>query len=317
MATEPRGGLQPVEEDLKLMVQWFTATIYTVTYDEMSLRNYQQGVSREAMSHGFLMSSILATSALHLSETTMEPNLRGNYAVTAFGHHNRCLASYKPEMAKVTSSNYTATVAFASLISICSFVLCRPSHPTKNFTLVDDLRQIFGLTRSWHEVLRTAPVVQKEYFDPNLTLSSTSELPEPTRNALRHLRELNMHMSRQGSHKETEVYGSAIETLTASFGSLQKKDRTPHLVSTWANSMPEMFLKLIEEHRTLALIILAHYCVILNHFNEIWWLRDWGKGLLASIWRGIDPGYRENLAWPMNELRYEITSDKSQIYSVI
>jgi hypothetical protein len=57
----------------------------------------------------------------------------------------------------------------------------------------------------------------------------------------------------------------------------------------WSFQIPAEFLELLEARRPFALVILAHYAVILHHLKSSWWMGDWGNRILQEIGNILEP----------------------------
>lgn len=76
----------------------------------------------------------------------------------------------------------------------------------------------------------------------------------------------------------------------------------PHLESgmvyMWAYPLSKRYHEDLKAHHPGALVILAHYCVLLKLIDNFWYIDDIGRQLLQDIERNIHPEYREWLVWP-------------------
>lgn len=54
---------------------------------------------------------------------------------------------------------------------------------------------------------------------------------------------------------------------------------------------------MIYERDERALVILAHYCVLLKKVDHVWYLKGLGKGLLESIWEVLGEEWRPWVRW--------------------
>jgi hypothetical protein len=61
-------------------------------------------------------------------------------------------------------------------------------------------------------------------------------------------------------------------------------------------------MELIAARRPEALILLAHYCLLLNKVDNVWWLRGISRHLLKSIHATIGEEWEGWIAWPLQEL---------------
>lgn len=181
-----------------------------------------------------------------------------------------------------------------------AFGLSRPTAAKAlGMELLDDLAQIFLLAKGWRNVVRVADGLECRAGSticpppPPHNPSMSSTLATDTEAAFGRLHALN-----QGH--ETAVYALAISSLKAVFETtLADEGRNdPHVALEWANTLPEEFVRLIRERQGLALLIVGHYCVVLDRVPQVWWLRGWSEGLFGVVWRNIELTYREALKWP-------------------
>jgi hypothetical protein len=68
-----------------------------------------------------------------------------------------------------------------------------------------------------------------------------------------------------------------------------------------AFASPE-YIELLSKHDAIALIILAHYCVLLDQLDS-WWVDGWARHTLESIESLVGPEWKPWLRWPQNTLR--------------
>ncbi|KAH8597385.1 hypothetical protein B0O99DRAFT_670457 [Bisporella sp. PMI_857] len=284
-------------EDLALMINWFTATIHTVTYDDPSLQSAQTFISRQAMTHDFLMHGVLALSAMHLADQNTGA-AQNRYLTAALSHHNAGLAIFTRELGDISVNSYSACLGFSSLTLMFSLASSRPPQHGRLRT-VDNLHQIFHLAAGWHKIVGVAqPFLRKNNGGPGkITTGREAPASEETRGAVGSLERLNEEFSKADAAHETEVFAEAIAALGPVFAASEEQPRNAHVVGEWLGRLSERFITLLSEHRTLAIIIAGHYCVILHRYSHVWWLKDWGTGMMRDIWDHVDPVYRESLAW--------------------
>lgn len=60
-------------------------------------------------------------------------------------------------------------------------------------------------------------------------------------------------------------------------------------------------MDLIYERDPRALIVLAHFCVLLKRIDHIWFLRGLGPGLLGNIWKVLGEEWRPWIQWAMDQ----------------
>jgi hypothetical protein len=125
------------------------------------------------------------------------------------------------------------------------------------------------------------------------------ELPASAKLSFHQLHELNSMSAEENEQHDTGVYTEVIDSLSHVYGKLASGNTNPHLALEWANMLPKRFFCLLKEHRTLALLVLGHYSVVLDCFKHFWWLNGWSSGLLKVIWHEVGAINKYSLAWPM------------------
>ena len=288
-------------ENIDLIIHWFTTTVYTVNpiSNPAAIKICQTVILNEAMQHHFLLHGLLALSALHIADSHSDPE---KYTRIGNAHHTQGLALYYSILSNINATNYSASIAFSSITIMFAFGLSRPqAAKAVGMELVDDLAQIFLLTKGWQKVVRVAEglecIAGSSIFpshNPNTTALSTD-----TETAFSRLLALN-----QGHDKA--LYTLAISSLKSSFRTVADEGNdNPHVALEWANTLPEEFVRLIRERQNLALVVVGYYCVVLERAPQVWWLRGWSKELFSIIWRNIDHTYQGTLEWPREKIGIE------------
>ncbi|KAF2018816.1 hypothetical protein BU24DRAFT_430904 [Aaosphaeria arxii CBS 175.79] len=84
------------------------------------------------------------------------------------------------------------------------------------------------------------------------------------------------------------------------------RDRAAILV--WATRLSKMFIQMVETKRPEALVVTAHYAVLLGRVRNVWWMDGLGAGMLRGIAMALG---RENLhliEWPAQVLGVDVES---------
>ncbi|KAH6662108.1 hypothetical protein B0J14DRAFT_310239 [Halenospora varia] len=288
-------------ENIDLIIHWFTKTVHTVNpvANPAAVQVSQTVILDQAMKHHFLLHGLLALSALHLADSSPDHQ---KYTDIATAHHTRGLALFHDILLSIDGENCAASIAFSSITLMFMFGLSRPQggHPA-NIELVSDLAQILLLGKGWHKVVHVADNLKCR---AGLSVSPspkphTNTLSPDTEVAFGHLHSLNQGYDR-------DVYASAINSLKSVFRKMaEEKDDNPHIVSEWAILIPEEFIRLVTERHSLALLIVAHYCVVLHKSPRVWWVNGWSEGLFGVISRSLGVLYQDALQWA----RLQIESD--------
>lgn len=64
--------------------------------------------------------------------------------------------------------------------------------------------------------------------------------------------------------------------------------------------MPREFFALVRIRKPEALVLLAHFCIVLDELNNdgVWYMRGWSRSLFDECVRYLDDHWARYLAWP-------------------
>ncbi|OJD18658.1 hypothetical protein AJ78_01354 [Emergomyces pasteurianus Ep9510] len=288
-------------DDLKLMHHYTTETYTTLSNTREHVEIWRTVIPKEALAHPFLMHGILALSALHLIECSSinDPNRR-KYVELATRHQHLALAAFRPVLNNITPSNCNAVFAFSSLIAALAFTFSRFVGRPGGGEPVAELLQDFLLFRGVESVLSTSwELIQKGELGPMIR-RPTEGIPQPISkdviNALDYLHDCNGDHVTQLSTEEKNANNHAIRELRISF---ERPASSWETVFRWPILLPEAYLAHLKARKPMALVILAHYCVILTRLDSCWWSQGWASHLFEAIYRSLGVAWRPLLRWPM------------------
>jgi hypothetical protein len=55
----------------------------------------------------------------------------------------------------------------------------------------------------------------------------------------------------------------------------------------WSTITPDTYISLVSQRCLEALVLLAHYCLLLSKIDNVWWLKGISRHLLRSVCRMI------------------------------
>src|SRR5436190_9214791 len=183
--------------DLELMHHYTTRTYRTLSNNNEHKEIWKTVIPKEALAHPFLMHGLLALAALHLVECSGdEGEGRRMYAELATRHQNLALASFRPELNNITSSNCNAVFAFSSLIAVFAFAFSQSAGNKRTAEPISEVLQDFFLFRGVEGVLKTSwDSIEKGKLGPLVRRASDSgstvPIPQDTIDALDYLHECN------------------------------------------------------------------------------------------------------------------------------
>ncbi|KAL5052163.1 hypothetical protein BDW71DRAFT_6285 [Aspergillus fruticulosus] len=294
-------------QDLELMMQWCTTTYRSVSRNSTVENIWQAVVPREAMRHPFLMHGILALSALHLAVTS-GGNLREQYILISKAHQNQAVLGLASLAGKLKQHHSNAAFTLSNIMIIFSFALPEIMGQSIGQNPVDELYEVFLSTRKSREVLSniTDWVVNGE-LKPLLQYDKAQpKMPDTSRLAIMSLNQLNANLARQGPHHDKDTYDATIKHLGCSLDKVSRGGETMIVAFQWIFQVPEMYMELFRKRDPFALVILAHYAVILHFLRRHWWMGEWGLRLIQEIGQHLDANWRNSITWVLDATGYYI-----------
>lgn len=268
---------------------------------------FRLSVPKLCLSHPFLMRSILALSALHIAHFT--PSLRDQLTSYALQQHQAASQTASSILANVTEDNCLAIYLFSVITYFFAMATPTPKD-TDDFLLVSAA----GVA-DWIYLLRgTREIVSVNHAVLNASEFGPMFAAGARRNILRivdtspheHLSELQHFLNSSIKDKATlAIYAFAIEELRKTFSVVDSVGRNNSQVTDiiiWVFSTTDEYLALLKARDNTALVILAHFCVLMRGLECHWWMEGRSGHILGSIWRLVDEEHRLLMRWPMEEI---------------
>lgn len=303
-------------ESLELLHHWTTYAYHGFGDKPEDRIAWQVDIPQIACKQPFLMRGILAVSALHMSH--VRPEQRQKYLVLAVHHQNLALPSYRYVIDdfrnKMTEENCHAVIGFASLTSAYAFADPHPLGSTafagvsprtgvpEWLLLLRGARQILNVGRDWIAKgpmafqLRTVPPgeIDLTYNPDDARLAALEDLFD------------RKYLACHISEEDTAVYRTTLRLLRETFAI----PFLPHQILgvklsmfTWAEHIPQRYLELLGDLKPQALILLAHFCVLLEEGGAHYWYMEGAAKRLISALRGVlDDEWKPWIAWPLEKV---------------
>ncbi|KAL8689431.1 MAG: hypothetical protein Q9218_004904 [Villophora microphyllina] len=288
--------------DLELLHQFATETCYTTSNKKDSHDLWRVTVCKEGLNNDFLMRGILAIAALHLSH--LRPDQAHQYQNIAASHQDKALSVFRVNVPNVTESNCHAFFALSSLIVVYGF-----ASPRKPGTAVftdegQDSEDWLPLIRGVNSILQQAwPVVGggplRGLLQPGVFNTTDTRLPRAADLQLKSL--IDLCQSADAGDEAIDAYIEAVKALRKCYAKIFTRSSVECEVGTaftWPVEVPNKFIELLRARAPHALIILAHYCVVLHHLNDYWWMNGWGAHLIENIYNELQDPWRDWIQWP-------------------
>ena len=290
--------------DLELLHNYDTSTSYTMATIPALQTFLRLNVPRIAFSHPFLLHGILGISALHLAH--FKDDLRAHYLSEAQCHYQIGLRTATSLLASMNGNTCSALCLFSMVAPLFTlgmgpkageFLLFGEHGPAEGLVV---FRRLRILIESHPELL------EKSDLAPMFSISIRQVLQPSSNNPyLEVLRQTILESTT--NFKKVHVYLDALEKLTRSFPSTsssgsRSSQTSPQTAFVWLYRVSDEFLACLEKRDQIALVILAHFCVLMNDLGSLWCMKGWLDHLLSEIHRSLDEEHRMWMTWPMEEI---------------
>lgn len=309
-------------DDLDLLEQFTNSTYFDMGYNPESRRLWQAVVPLIARKHTFLKHGMLAVSALH--RATQIPSQRQRYQLLAAWHQNRALPAFRSEISNPNEHNCNALLAFAQLLVVHCFaseeqdedlLFVRGSKESGLPDWLELVRSSCSIFGSLSKIISDGPL-QKLMDEMDVRSLSVTDFPSNTEYSRRlglllHVPSFN-RLPNPKINPDTTIFplpGALFELLRAFAKANAAQSRSMFTmwaaVYIWPAQVSYEYLDLLKDRDPVALIFLAHYCILLKPLESRWYMNGFTKRLLSRISDQLDPEWRQWIQWPLDETQIQ------------
>jgi hypothetical protein len=260
-----------------------------------------------SFNHTYLLQSILALSALHMSRL-VDSHEKSEYFSQADKYHEAALDNFQATVSDIDETNWKAVLLFANTLF---------PHACAATIAVDDLDHAFNTVLSNLLLTRRVrPMVSRFYIqmrnselrhmipDDVANVSWNTE-EQPANTELVQLRKFSEVVHHVYPPDIVDAYGYAIHLLELMFKVAEESPKPPSdaLLKIFIHLVSDRYVELLSERQPGSLIIFAHYAVIMHRAEHYWYL----EGVAEQVLRMADymvPGeWKSWLNWPKQQIR--------------
>lgn len=308
VAQPPSSPLALNMAHLQLLHHFIAVTSHTLG-DEA----WKSTIPQVALSHHFLMHSILALAALHIAHLRPAPLI--SYWEMAAMHHDRAANLQQEAMAKANQDNADALFAFS--LSVIYFTFTSPNtsgSPESEEPLagvieciskIREIRYVLPHIQQWVEEGPLAPLLS---FHPGNVKTNHSFNDVDNDCYLQKVLVLcstGSDMNNTNEIEDIEQYAAAASILRVSLLQAESvADGAPRKpqIWHWASRLTPEFLQNLGKLHPIPLVLVAHWCVILAQIPQEWWIQGWVDHTMARIQKHLPKEYHEWLDWPTKKI---------------
>lgn len=321
-------------KEMEALHHFTTITALTLGDQAYHQRVWQTVIPKLAFAHEFLMHGILAITALHMAN--LRPTEHNSLSVMAANHQDLGLQGFRSELDNIGPHNCDALFAFSILIIF--YIPASAGTMINNDKISSSFlnEHLFGAILDWVRLIRGIQHVAdrgREWLEhgPMEPLTVHSEWrremePSDERSItedqyLASLDQLWVGTAKysEQEREEAKLYDRALKALRQAFARMSIAESTadlcawctntksvpniPRLIALfiWPLQMENEFFALLEQKQPIALVILAHYAVVLKRMHTLWWLKAAPVKMVTSIAALLPTKYYVWIDWPSRE----------------
>ncbi|THV98052.1 hypothetical protein D6D27_01766 [Aureobasidium pullulans] len=342
--TSIRSGESFTLKEMELLHHFVTHTAKTLADQTEHQHIWQTTVVQIAFKHKFLMHGILAVAGLHVSVTRLSEEddlsiLAANHQDLGLQGFRSALENFNSENCQAV---FAFSILVVCYIIASSGTRINPNLTTESFfnevllvAVVDWIRlfrgsdQIARRGRIWLEQGPLAPLLVDGPFCQIIKPVDEEAIKE--HEYLANLQQLwypGSPSSIQGiGGEEAVIYDEALHYLREAYGRMSRATAPannctwcykksadtdePHTCISpiiaglyWFMQVPTEFFEMLEQHKTVALILLLHQAVLIKRIGNLWWNRTPAVKVASSVSSTMSSEYHAWLEWPLQQIGY-------------
>ncbi|PVH76200.1 hypothetical protein DL98DRAFT_641726 [Cadophora sp. DSE1049] len=292
------------QDPLRLIYHFGASTSKSISDSHDCVPIWRDVVPALAFKHDFLLSGVFSVSALHLG--LLFPSAL--HSKVALHHHTTGLQSFRHHLLNITSENVTALFAFSCLVPVYAFgsrnlAISALADQTKDvlieiidlFTLLGGIAIIIEKGSHWLEASSFAPFLR----------TTSSPNPYHLSPAIESTLSILISQNKSTTLDPTlrASYDSAIQDLRCGFLRARDRPNAKMVVLPCPIMLNKDVMEEMRRKQPMALVILAHYGVLLHALRRDLWMKGWGRDVIFAVRGEVDAGvWGECLRWPVEQI---------------
>ncbi|KAF8858975.1 hypothetical protein BDZ45DRAFT_673549 [Acephala macrosclerotiorum] len=309
--------------ELKLMHHFSTITCTTLCEEDEphGLYHFQVLTPNLALSHPFLLETLMTLTALHLAH--LDASIRESWTRIAMTYHDRALVGFNEALANITPSNCEAATLCSIFVLIITIAVMGISQRNDERSLdLDPVAGVVGLRkllqgveiilmqseniimrgefREWFRPMFKAHAEKGRRAAPDTSLAQKYWESNPQdsgldlalyHSLLESLTSLQAHINTQPT-PHTPIYQTSTQYLLEALQTLPSRHYLGSML-TWCLRLDQSILSLLEEKDKMAGLIFVHWGVALHLIRNEWFAGDAGAQIVRTLLLGLEIGNRD------------------------
>ncbi|KAF9884995.1 hypothetical protein FE257_000818 [Aspergillus nanangensis] len=287
---------------LRLLQNWTSSTCHTISRNDTDSSVWENIIPQQALSHPYLFHGIFAISALHLAVSEKQDNDGRKKLITVAEYHqSKAITSLTRIIGNMQLSQLNASFALSTLLVgfAFAFPLAVTQHAKDASNPLEEMIELAMFIRKTMDF--SAPMMESIQAGEMGQILHIDEaqwgLTDSSRLAIMALYELNMVHS--SCHENFEVFTDTLNHLEKLLANLDSGGDLVSASFMWICEVPAEFFWLVRGRDPVALVILAHYSVILHRLRDRWWVSSWGQRVLMGILDILSADWKPSIDWAL------------------
>ncbi|KAL4807883.1 hypothetical protein BDV18DRAFT_109667 [Aspergillus unguis] len=265
-------------------------------------------VPQWGLSFRSILHLLLTLSALHLASSE-DSDKKDEYIGQAAEHFTFGVRSVTSVLALDTLDSGNCQQIYIAAVMICfayfargprggEYLVFNEKGKSEWLVLLHGVRAILGQKHAEIFTGVLEPSQQNREAAPN---------PELDAELARHMQRLQgvKAMVAAEAGADREVFARTIDDLVKSFEEAYQA-RKARLSGTmlmpftmgWTFRLPELMIERLEGREPIALVILAHWAILLRYMRDAWFMRGWDQHIILGIRDCLPGAYHAWIEWP-------------------
>lgn len=301
--THPRTQIETIAQceaencDDFLLHHYLKSTYLTLVDRHGTDDTWRLDIPQLAQSNDFLMHGLLACSALHFASE--HPPEKHAYLVSARSHQHIAMRMFRNAIEHITEDNCNAIMAFSHLLVIYSLA---EERSDEMLLLTNTTKPDQESLSNWLYFVRNGCLLVCDFWDQieagplaSLTASWESPIMSQESKGLEVSSFLRLLADLEGIEWVPEICSTcrtAAESLEMAFGSadvLNDDFTIWDAIRVWPMSLSTEYIYLVNEEHPAALVLLAHYCLLLTRLKSVWYVAETPYRVLRALLVRLEP----------------------------
>lgn len=308
--------------DLQLFHHFVTSTYRTLAEDAHGWELWQVHVPQWSMTFSSILHLLLAFSALHCGhqQPASAPELRNRCIAQADQHFTFGVSTVTSILSQFELTPENAQPIYIAAILICFLYFAR-GPPPGEYLVFSDTGQA-----EWLVLLRGVRLIvttrRQNIFKGVMAPSDADEgmmkqryispgWLEIWRGDQRQLLEVRQLVrQRSADFVQGDMYVSLVDSLMQTFedayvkmSAHRERVGLTQIIVGWLYRLPEAYISLLQEKQPPALVILAHWSILLQYMRSVWYMRGWDYHVIDGVQRFLPWDWKEWASWPLRRIQ--------------